>query len=121
MRSRLLAADHRTVAALQTHTAAGADIEMVDAAGLQGGSAAQVVTVVRITAIDDVVARCRQREELRQKLVDAGSRHHQPDGAWRFQSPDPFMQRRGAANTERGERRDALRLPIVDHAIVLSA
>ena len=53
----VLAADHLAVAALQApDAAAGADVDVVDALGLQLRGAADVVEVVGVAAVDDDVA-----------------------------------------------------------------
>ena len=58
----VLAADHQAVAALEApDAAAGADVDVVDAALGQRGRARDVVAVVGVAAVDDDVARLEQR------------------------------------------------------------
>ena len=62
-------ADHHAIAALDPpDAAAGADVDVMDALGLDRGGPADVVLVVRVAAVDDDVAR---PEELGQ-LLDRG-------------------------------------------------
>ena len=89
-----LAADHQAVAALQSpDAAAGADVDVMDALGLQFLGAANIVDVIRIAAIDDDVAFFHARRELPSVCIHDGGRHHQPDRARRFQLAQKFIER----------------------------
>ena len=77
---RLVAADHQAVAAHQAPDAAGgADVEVVDALGLQLLAAADVVDVVGVAAVDQDVALLQQRGVDVGDLVGDAGRDHQPD------------------------------------------
>src|SRR5262249_47147989 len=81
-----IAADHQAVAALQApHAPRRADIEIVDALGLELARAAYVVFEVGVAAVDDGVARTHQPAELHNRLLgDLACGQHDPDGAWAF-------------------------------------
>src|SRR5213083_1844877 len=60
-----VAADHHAIAALEApHAAAGADVDVMDAAGLQRLGTSDVVLVERIAAVDNDVALFHQPAQL---------------------------------------------------------
>src|SRR5260221_581972 len=78
----VFAADHLAVAALQSpHAAAGANIDVVNALGLQLFGAANVVDVVGVAAVDQNVASGEFRDQFTDRSIDHGRGNHQPDGA----------------------------------------
>ena len=62
------AADHHAVAALESpYAAAGADVDVPDAARLECGRARHVVAVEAVAAVDHHVARFERRERVRRR------------------------------------------------------
>src|SRR6185437_12533070 len=78
-----VAADHHAIAALQSpHAAAGPDIDVGEALGLERFGAADVVLIERITAIDNGIARLEKRREFSDGLLgDRAGRQHDPHSA----------------------------------------
>jgi len=76
----LLAADHETVAALESHhPAARAAVHVVHAVRREPCGARDVVAVVRVAAVDHDVVAVELREQRVERGVDDGRRDHQPD------------------------------------------
>ena len=89
-----LAADHLAEAALQSpDAAAGADIHVVQAFGVQFLGAANVVDVIGIAAVDDHVAAFHVGGKLRQRAIDSSGGNHQPDRAWRLERLQQIVER----------------------------
>ena len=89
-----LAADHQTVTALESpHAAARAAIDVVNALGRQAPRAIDVVSIVRVAAVDDDVAAIEERLEIGKRVVDDGRRHHEPDHARFDQRADERIER----------------------------
>jgi hypothetical protein len=89
-----LAADHQAVAILQApDTAAGPYVHVVYAALLQLPGAANIQTIVRVTAVDDDVAAIEQQHQGRQLLLDNGRRQHEPHDPRRGEPLDQVSTR----------------------------
>ena len=72
-------ANHETVAALQAPDAAtGADIEIVNALGVEFFSPAYVVDVVRVPAIDHDIILLETGSKVAERPVDHCRWHHHP-------------------------------------------
>ena len=96
----LFAADHQAVTARFTsHTAAGADIEVVHAGVAQTFCPAHVVSIERITAVDDDVAVLQVGHERLDRLIDNAGRYHEPNRAWARELGDEFFNRSGTNST----------------------
>ena len=113
---RLVAADHHAIAAVDSpNPAAGADVDIVDSAFLQRLAAAYVVLPERIAAIDDDVAGLHQlRQRIDRRLGDLARRQHHPGGPRPLELIDEILQRAGADRTIGRERRDRLRILVVN-------
>ena len=71
--------DHQAVAALQAeHAPAGPYVDKVKALLLQFGGVGDVVVIVRITAVDDDVARGQQRRQFGDRTGRVPGWHHDP-------------------------------------------
>jgi hypothetical protein len=93
----LFATNHQAVPAFETpHSAARADVNIVDAVCRELLSAPDVVHVIRVAAIDQNVARLELGEEIGNRLVHDRSGHHEPDGSRPFELPREVRQRTGA-------------------------
>jgi hypothetical protein len=91
----------------------------VNALRLQFGSAADVIVVVGVAAIDDHIVLFEERYECLQRLIDHGGRHHHPDGARRFSaSSGEVFNRRCADRTVFDERLRGFRMNVVNNALV---
>src|SRR5688572_3121825 len=90
----LLAADHLAVAAFASpHAATRTNVNVMNTLHLQFTCTANVVNVIRVTAIDDDVVYANELLEVCERRVDEGRRDHQPDRAWLLQLPDKVFQR----------------------------
>jgi len=88
------APDHQTVASLLAgHAAPGADIDVVKARCSHVPGAANVVTAVRIAAVDHRAANGRVRHQFRGCLIHGTSWHHQPDCTRPCHLPNPLRGR----------------------------
>src|SRR5829696_2144895 len=77
----LLTSDHLAVTALQSpDTATRADVNVVNACSFQLARAPDVVNVIRISAVDNNVARLNNREKLVDHRIDERRGYHQPNG-----------------------------------------
>ena len=93
----VVAANHHAVTPLQPpDTAAGADINVMDALGCEFLGATNVVNVVRIAAVNQDVASLQIRHDVGDGLVDHCCRHHQPDRARLLQLARHVLQRRAS-------------------------
>ena len=116
----LLAADHQAIAALQPpDAAAGADVEIVDAALPQRGGAADVVLPERVAPVDDGVAGREQAFELRDRGLGHGARRqHQPDDPRRGQALHQVLQGGGGLRPLLTKRQTRLEIGVENHAFV---
>jgi hypothetical protein len=81
-----LAADHHAIAALEApDSAARAHVHVMNPAGRKFFGTADVVDVIGIAAVDENVALFKIRQDLGDRLVHNGRRHHEPDRARRRQ------------------------------------
>ena len=113
----ILAADHVAVAALQTpHAAADADIDVVNALGLQLAGAADVVMVVGIATLDDDVVALEQRHQRMQHGIHGSGRQHQPHGARLRQRLHEVPEARRAPRTLGDRLLHDIRVTVEDHA-----
>src|SRR5207302_7426186 len=78
------APDHQAVATIEApDAAAGAAIDILNTFDLQGLCPPYVVLVEGVAAIDDGVARLKERAQLRDRgLGDFARRQHDPDRPW---------------------------------------
>ena len=118
---RLLAADHQAVAAFEPpHAAAGADIEVVDAARAQRGGARDVVLPERVAAVDDGVARRpagRPSSSTAFAVASpAGTISQTTRGG--FQPLDQVLQRGGGSRALPAERQARLEIGVEHDAFV---
>jgi hypothetical protein len=119
---RSTAADHQAEAALEAEdAAAGAHVDVVQPLLAERRGTAQVVTVVRVAAVDDGVVGLQQRGELRDGVVDERGRDHDADAARRRQRADELLQRAGAGASLSREPGDGIRADVVDDAVVATA
>ena len=114
-----LAADHHAVAALEPpDAAAGADVDVVNPLGFQGGGAADVVVIIRVAAVDQDISPLEPAGELVDRRIDDRRGHHQPDGPRRLELGDKFLEARrpdGPILDQRGRRG---RVDVVNHALL---
>ena len=82
----------------------------MDALRFQVGSAADVIVVVGVAAVDDHVIAFKERDEGLQRRIDSGGRHHHPDGAGRFQLLSEVFERCRPNRTFFGERLNDFRI-----------
>jgi hypothetical protein len=76
-----LAADHQAVAAFSSpDAAAGADVDIVNAAPGELFRAPDVIDVIGIAAVDEDVTGRKMRQQVGYGAVDDSCRDHQPDG-----------------------------------------
>jgi hypothetical protein len=114
-----LATDHNAVPALEPPDAAArADIDVVNTARREVLSAADIVDVVRVSAVDERIAFLQQREEFGDGFVDNGGGHHQPNCSRLRQLFHEIRQRRCADGFVFSDRFHGLRKDIVRHALV---
>src|SRR5471030_2965719 len=113
------AAYHQAVAALETsHAAAGADVDVMQAAFFELLGAADVVAVVGVAAIDDDVAFLQQWRQRRQRGIDHAGRHHHPDDTWLDQFPHQLFLRRYPRHRRRGDGLQGLAVRVEGDAFV---
>ncbi len=92
------AADHQTVAPFQTpDTAAGAHVDILNALGRELLTAADVIDVIRIAAVDQNVAGLQVGRDLGNGFVHHRGGNHQPDGA-RFGELADHVRERGSSH-----------------------
>src|SRR5438132_13680277 len=117
-----LAADHETVAALETeHASARAAVDVVEPAAGESGRAVDVVAVVGVPAVDDDVAALEVGDEALERRIDDGRRYHQPDDPWLRELLDEGVQCGCAARTLTHERLHGGCRYVVHHAGVPAA
>ena len=99
------AADHHAIAAVESpDAAAGADVDVVNAFGLEFVGAAHVVFEIRVAAVDDGVAGLHVlRQLLHGRFGRAAGGNHDPDGARRRQLGDEIFERRRSARAFAGQ------------------
>ena len=97
-----VAADHRAEADLQAPDAAGdAGVDEVEPLRLRGRVATLRVAEVRVAAVDDRVARVRERQQLLEGVLgDLPGRDHHPEGARRVELRLQLRERRGGARLD---------------------
>ena len=92
-----LAADHLAETALQPMDAtAGPHVHVADAPTFERPGPANVVTVVRIAAVDDDIAVLHGRRQVFHDRIDRGRGHHDPGGAWLGKLRHEILGRVGA-------------------------
>ncbi len=116
------AADHQAEAAVQPeHAAAGTDVDVVDAVGLELLRALDVVEVVGVAAVDDDVTVGKQGLELVDRRLDDCGGDHDPDGARLRQQGDEVGKAVGAVRAVGHEPFDHVRVAVVRNAVVTVA
>src|SRR5258705_9916163 len=89
-------ADHLAVAAFEPpDAAAGADVNVVNAFGSEFLGAADVVDVVRVTAVDEDVVLAEFGSEIGDGGVNNRGGNHQPDGARLLELGNEFVDGSG--------------------------
>ena len=111
--------NHQAVAPLRPpDSAAGPDINVVNAFRFQLGGAANVIVVVGVAAVDNYVVVFEEWAEGLQRWIDHGRRHHHPDGAWLFQLMREVFERRRSDRPLFDECLYSFRLEVVNDALV---
>src|SRR5208337_2923492 len=114
----VLSANHHAVPALQApHSAAGADIHIVDSRG-KFLRTPYIVNVVRITPVDEDVSRFELRQKIGDGLVDNRSRHHQPNRPWLGEFLYEICQRSRARRLILHQFVHSVRRPVEYHTVV---
>jgi hypothetical protein len=113
------AADHLAVAAFESpDAAAGADVDIMDAFGREFLGAANVIDVVRITAIEEDVISGKFGSEIGDGGIDDGRGNHEPDGARLLELGDQVVDGRGAGSAFAGELLHRFGAAVVNDAFV---
>ena len=116
---RFITADHQAVPSLcPPNPAAGPHVHIVDALRFQFGSAADVIVVVGVAAVDDHVITFEKWDEGLERRIHHGGRHHHPDGAGRFQFLREVFERCCPDRSVFGERLCGFRMEVVNDALV---
>src|SRR5262245_23101046 len=119
LHDRRFAADHQAIASLATpDSAAGPDVDVVNALLDELLGATDVVDIIGIAAVDEDVARREVRYEVGDGRVHRRGRDHEPKGSWRLQLLHEVRDRRGADRFGPGEFLDRLRGPVEHHALM---
>ena len=113
-----IAADHQTIAAIETpHAPAGAGIDIIDALLLQRASAAYIVLVEAVAAVDDNVAGLQHTAQFVHRILGRfASRQHQPDGARGAELCRQILEAAAADRALSGERRYRIGTAVIDDA-----
>ncbi len=113
-------AHHQAIAALRApDAAAGPGIDVMDAAPAGVARAAHVVLEVRVSAVDDRVARLERLGQRCHRLLGGGAGgHHHPDRARRGQSLDELVEAAGGDGALRAQRGHRVRVAIMHHHLV---
>ena len=116
-------ADHHAIAAVDSpDAAAGADIDVVNAFGLELIGAAHIVFVVGVATVDDGVAGLHVLRELLHGLFrGAASGNHDPGGSRRFQFADEIFQGRGTTGAFAGQFFDGVGAEIGNYELMSAA
>ena len=115
----VLAADHQAVAPLEAEDAtARADVDVVDAGGLQALGAVDVVAVVRVAAVDDDVARREHLREIGDRRVDEGGGHHDPHRSRLGELRHEVFEAVATDRAFAGQPLHRIRAHVVDDALV---
>src|ERR1700738_741799 len=115
----VFAADHLAIATLEPpDAAAGANINIVNAAGGEFLGAANVVDVVGVAAVDHDVAGFELRGEIMQGGIDNASGNHQPYGARLREFFNKIIEGRGAGGAFAAELLYGIGAAVIDDALV---
>ncbi len=115
----VLAPDHQAEAALEAeHAAARADVDVVDALGLQLRRAVHVVAVVAVAAVDDDVAGLEQLGDLVDQPARDRRGHHEPHGTRLVELLHEIGHRVCTLRPEVFDRPSSVRARVGTHAIV---
>jgi len=85
---------------------------------LQFGSAADIIVVIGVAAIDNHIVLFEERDECLQRLIHHGGRHHHPDGARRREFLRKVFNRRCSNRAVLDERLRGFRMDVVGNALV---
>ena len=118
----VLPADHQAETPVEAEDpAAGADVDVVDAAGPQALGPVDVVAVVRVAAVDDDVARFQVLEQLLDRVVDECGRDHDPHRPRRFELRHELREGVRARRPLARQLVDRRLAHVVGHALVAVA
>src|SRR3954468_4304042 len=111
------AANHHAVAAVDSpNSAAGADVDVMDALALKLFRAAHVIFEVRITTVNDCISSLEiLRNSLNCRLGRSSSGNHGPHCAGRVELGDEILDRRRSDRTFTTESFDRFRASIGNH------
>src|SRR6266702_3005868 len=88
------AADHLAISSFEPpDAAAGADVAIMDSFRGEFFGAADVINVVRVSAVDDDVVLLQLARQIVQRGINHRRRHHQPDRAWLLKFLDEIAER----------------------------
>lgn len=119
LQCRLLAADHHAVAPFQSpYASARADVNVVNRVRRQFLSAADVIHVVRVPAVDHDVTRLQKRHEVTDGVVHHRRWNHQPDRTRRRELRDQIGERRRSHGSLPRQLSDRLWRHVEHHALV---
>src|SRR5712692_4539861 len=115
----VFAADHLAIAALEApDAAAGADVDVVNAAGGKFLGAANVVDVVGVATVDEDVAGFEFGGEVMESCIDDAGGDHEPDGAGLGEFLYEIVEGGGADGAFAGELLNGVGTAVVDDALV---
>src|SRR5712692_9879489 len=114
-----LAADHLAIAAFEApNAAAGADVAIVDALGGEFFRTADVIDIVRISAIDHGVSGFEFSRQIAQRGIDDRGRYHQPNRAGLLEFLDEIIEGSCTGCAFAFQLLDGFRTAIIYNALV---